>query len=49
MKAIKIDLPRDMESAEIHTFADLHIGDKFCDKELIRQRVECVKNNPTAY
>ena len=49
MKAIKIDLPRDMESAEIHTFADLHIGDKFCDKELIRQRVECVKNTPTAY
>ena len=49
MKTIKIDLPRDMESAEIHTFADLHIGDKFCDKELIRQRIDCVKRNPSAY
>lgn len=26
MKAIKIELPRNLLSMEIHTFADLHIG-----------------------
>lgn len=49
MKAIKVDLPRDLESVEVHTFADLHIGDKFCDKELVKQRIEYVYNNPNAY
>lgn len=49
MKAIKTDLPNTLESVEIHTFADLHIGDKFCDIELIKERIEAVKNNDKAY
>ena len=49
MKAIKVNLPETMESVEIHTFADLHIGDKFCDIELIKERIEAVKNNDKAY
>lgn len=49
MKVIKVDLPRDLERAEIHTFADLHIGDKFCDLPLIRQRINAVRDNPNAY
>lgn len=48
MKAIKINLPN-MDVAEIHTFADLHIGDKFCDKKLISERIEEVKNKANAY
>lgn len=48
MKVIKVDLPRNMKSADIHIFADLHIGDKHCDKELIKRRIEAVKSNPNA-
>ena len=49
MKAIKANLPKTLDSVEIHTFADLHIGDKFCDIELIKERIEAVKNNEKAY
>ena len=48
MKVIKVNLPKNMKSADIHLFADLHIGDKHCDKELIKRRIEAVKNNPNA-
>ena len=49
MKAIKVNLPDTLDSVEIHTFADLHIGDKFCNIELIKERIEVVKNNEKAY
>ena len=49
MKAIKIDLPRELKSIEIHTFADEHIGDELCDMERLRKRIEYVKNTPNAY
>lgn len=49
MKAIKIDLSRDIKKAEIHVFADLHIGDKFCDIEGIKRRIEAVRDNKNAY
>ena len=49
MKAIKVNLPRNIETAEIHTFADLHIGDVHCDLKAIADRIEAVKNNPNAY
>ena len=49
MKSINIDLPRDLDVAEIHTFADLHIGDKACDIDTVRRRIEYVKNTPNAY
>ena len=48
MKAIKLDLPR-MDVAEVHVFADLHIGDKFCDKKLIKERIDAVKDKEHAY
>ena len=48
MKTIKIALTK-TDVAEIHTFADLHIGDKFCNKKLIKERIEAVKNNEKAY
>ena len=31
MKVIKIDLPRELTSVELHTFADEHIGDEHSD------------------
>lgn len=49
MKTISITLPRDMESAEIHSFADLHIGDKHCNLDDIKKRIEYVKNTPNAF
>ncbi len=49
MKTIQIELPRDMMAAEIHTFADLHIGDAHCDKALIEQRIRQVAEAENAY
>ena len=49
MKAIKVNLPRNLEKAEIHTFADLHIGDVFCDKDEVKRKIEYVKNSPCSY
>lgn len=49
VKAIKIDLPETLKGVEIHTFADLHIGDNHCNMGLIKERIEAVKNNEKAY
>ena len=49
MKIIKIDLPREFEELEIHTFADEHIGDEHCDMKRLLERIEYVKNTPNAY
>ena len=49
MKVIKIDLPRELEQVELHIFADEHYGDEHCDIKRLLQRIEYVKNTPTAY
>ena len=49
MKIIKIDLPRELELVELHTFADEHIGDDNCDLKRLLDRIEYVKNTPNAY
>ena len=49
MKVIKIDLPREHSSVEIHTFADEHIGDEHSDIKRVMERIEYVKNTPNAY
>ena len=49
MKAIKVTLPRELKSVEIHTFSDWHIGDKSCDVESIKAQILHVKNTPNAY
>ena len=49
MKVIKIDLPRELPSVEIHTFADEHIGDELSDLKRLLARIEYVKNTPNAY
>lgn len=48
MKVIKCDLPFH-EVIEIHTMADLHIGDRHCDFNLIMERINYIKNTPNAY
>jgi predicted phosphodiesterase len=49
MRVIKIDLPRDLPSMQIHTFADEHIGDEQSDLKRLLARIEYVKNTPNAY
>jgi predicted phosphodiesterase len=49
LKVIKIDLPKDIEKIELHTFADEHIGDEHADLERLKQRIEYVANTPNAY
>ena len=49
MKTIKIDLDKDIEFIELHTFADEHIGDEHCDLDRLKQRIEYVANTPNAY
>ena len=49
MKLIKIDLPKELEKIELHTFADEHIGDEHSDLERLKQRIEYVANTPNAY
>lgn len=49
MKVIKIDLPKELEKIELHTFADEHIGDEHSDLERLKQRIEYVANTPNVY
>ena len=49
MKVIKIDLPKELESIELHIFADEHIGDEHCDLPRLKERIEYVANKPNAY
>ena len=49
MKSIKIDLPRELPSVEVHTFADEHIGDEHSDIKRLRERIARVENDPLAY
>ena len=49
MKVIKIELPKEKEGIELHTFADEHIGDEHCDLERLKSRIEYVENTPNAY
>ena len=49
IKTIDISLSEDFNKLEIHTFADLHLGDQHCDKKLIQQRIDYVKNTDNAY
>jgi hypothetical protein len=49
MKVIKIDLPRELETIELHIFADEHIGDEHSDIKRVMERIDYVKNTPNAY
>lgn len=49
MKSIRIDLPRDLERIHIYTFADWHIGDKFCRINDIQSLIDKVKNDEQGY
>lgn len=49
MKCIKADLPKDIKQLELHTLADLHIGDKHCDMQKIGEMIRAIRDNDNAY
>ena len=49
MDCIKIDLPRELNTIELHVIADTHHGDKFCDVQLIKKRLDYIAQTPNAY
>lgn len=49
MKTVSVDLGRDIESIEIHTFSDWHIGDKACDIASIKEQIKKVAENDNAF
>ena len=49
MKAVKVTLPRDLQSIELHTFSDWHIGDKGCDIAAIKKHIAEVAEKKNAF
>lgn len=49
MRTVKVDLPKELKSVEIHTFADWHIGDKSCQKDMINKQIDCVREKENAF
>lgn len=49
MKVIKVTLPRTVKDVEIRIFADLHIGDKHCNLDTIKEEIAYVANTPNCY
>ena len=49
MKVVKADLPKDIDTLELHVFADEHIGDALCDLPRLQSRIEYIAKTPNAY
>ena len=49
MKVIKINLSENLQTLELHLFADEHIGDEHSDILRLKQRIDHVANKENAY
>lgn len=49
MQTIKVELDKSLDSIEIYTLADWHIGDKYCNISEIKDTLNYIKNTPNAY
>lgn len=49
MKVIKTNLPSEIETLELHLFADEHIGDDNCDISRLKRRIDYVAKTKNAY
>lgn len=49
MKAIRADLPQDVDKIEIHPLADLHIGDMSCEYKRILEEIKYIRETPNCY
>jgi predicted phosphodiesterase len=49
MRTVKVELDESLDSIEIYTLADWHIGDKYCNISEIKDTLNYIKNTPNAY
>ena len=49
MRTVKVTLPKELKSIEIHVASDWHIGDKACDVESIKKQLSYIANKNNAY
>ena len=49
MTSVKVSLSSDLQSIELHTLSDWHIGDKFCKMNEIKAITKHIKETPNAY
>lgn len=49
MRAVTVNLGKNVKNAEIHTFSDWHIGDKACVSESIVAQRDYIKSKENAY
>lgn len=49
MKAVKVNLPRDLKRVEIYTLSDLHLGDRNCNYKGLIDQIKEIEENPNAY
>ena len=49
MKAIKVNLPRNLKCAELHILSDLHLGDRNCNYKELLEKLQQIEANPNAY
>lgn len=49
MKVIKIDLPQELESIELHAIGDRHFGDQLSDWEATQKLLKHILDTPNAY
>ena len=49
LRAIKCDLPKEIDELELVPLADFHIGDSCCDFKLIQSRLDHVRDTENAY
>ena len=49
MKVIRKELSNELEYVNLYPLADLHIGSKYFKKELLKEHLETIKNDPNGY
>lgn len=49
MQTVKVELDKSLDSIEIYTLADWHIGDKYCNISEIKNTINYIKDTPNAY
>ena len=49
MQTVKVELDKSLDSIEIYTLADWHIGDKYCNISEIKNTLNYIKDTPNAY
>lgn len=49
MKAIKVDLSKNLKHVELYTLSDLHLGDRNCNYKELLEQIKKIEENPNAY